>query len=246
MILKRISGFLEKWDEWLIAGMLIPFAKGLFEKFSSKAGEKVENELEKLLGIKVDEHGKGFGDEILTREAIRVMTGEGEQEAIESFRIWMREKDPNKADAFTLGIAKAVKAFERQKKKLIKSGGKNKQGKLVGPQTTEETTGVEYDHSWSTNFLQRLISYETNEAKEEFVFEGENFKSLIQPEKGPSPVIKAVKTVYEKVKPVVISTTESIREHQTANLADLRSGLEKDLAEYEQSKLRRAERKRRT
>lgn len=242
MVFKKISNFLEKWDEWIIAGMLIPFAKGLFEKFSSKAGEKVEEKIEKILGIKVDEHGKGFGDEILTREAIRVMSEE-EQKIIEAFRIWLRESNPEKADAFTLGIAKAVKSFERQVKKTVIKGNRGDKGKPKGPQEREETIRIEYDHSWSTNFFKRLLSYKTNAAKENFVFAGENFISLVPPAKKSASAVNLARRFCAKVQPAFAKTATAIHEGQSANLADLQAGLARDRLALERARQRRAERK---
>jgi len=91
-----VSQKMEKIDRWITTLTAIPvfgfIVKKVFDKVTEKGAEKLGKKVEKVLGIDVDESGKGFGDEILFREALRQETFPV-QKQIEDFRLWLREKD---------------------------------------------------------------------------------------------------------------------------------------------------------
>lgn len=197
--------FKEKLDRWATAYAVIVsvpivggWIKGWFDKFGEKAGQKIENKVGQALGINVDE-AKGFDDEILFGEAKRHLLATNQQQ-VEDFRFWLREKDKRentkKAAAFVLGVAKAVKAFEKQIKKTDPNGGGRQSGK---PREKTERSFMEYDHSWTDNFFARLITRATDEDKEEFVFIEENFQSLIPTEKEPIITSKKIQEVGKRI-----------------------------------------------
>jgi hypothetical protein len=194
-----------EWFQTLIAIPVFGIAiKEIVEYMSKKGAEKIIKRVDVALGVTVEETGKGFGDEILTREAIRALS-DPDQQKVENFRLWLRNNNPRKADAFTLGIAKAVKAFEKQIKQTHAAGG----GRTGRPLDKTETAKVEYDHSWSKNFFARLITRTANRDKDKFVFLEENFQSLVLPERKPLSVPEGLKKILESAEGV---TEEGIDE----------------------------------
>lgn len=161
------------------------FMGKVFKKGKEKVVQAVGGE-----GVVVEETGKGFNDEILFREAVQALDVT-EQPQIEAFRTYLRkDAKEGRYDAFTLGIAKAIKAFERKVRKTHSEGG----GKSGMPQEKTEEQYTEYNHTWSNAFFKRILTKNTNEEKEKFVFEDENFDSLIP---------KKPKTLKDSLEPVL-------------------------------------------
>lgn len=212
---KGIHRFIEWFQTLVTIPVLGIIIKEIVELVSKKGAEKFSKKVEQVLGVTVEETGKSFGDEILTREAIRALDVT-DQQKVEDFRLWLRKKYPKKADAFTLGVAKAVKAFEKQIKKTHAAGG----GKTGRPLDKTETAAVEYDHSWSNNFFERLLARASDKAKDDFVFLEENFQSLVLPEKKTLSVPEGLRKLLDSAEEI---TEEGIDE-LTKSIKRLRSG----------------------
>jgi hypothetical protein len=202
---------MERFDHWLATITAIPvfgfILKRLFDKVTQKGAEHLEKKVGTIFGLEVEETGKGFDDEILFGEAKRHLQA-SEQQQVEDFRLWLRKKNKQKAEAFVLGVAKAVKAFEKQIKKTDPNGGGRKSN-----QSREKTerSFFEYDHSWSDNFFARLLTRTNDKDKEQFVFVEENFQSLVCPKKKPLSVIKIAKKAVEKTAQVIKKGTPKIK-----------------------------------
>ncbi|HCP08629.1 MAG TPA: hypothetical protein DIT25_02410 [Candidatus Moranbacteria bacterium] len=211
--------------EMLVVGMFIPFVKSIFEKFSARAGDKVEKRLEKALGIEVEETGKGIGDEIIYLAALQKID-DAEQGKVEEFKSELK-KDANagakKAEAFVLFIAKGVKAFEKEHK-TVSGGGKNNKEPRTEYVHKDLTVGFE----WSSKFFKRLLS-KPDYAKKLRYLEDENVFSLIPLEKTTPLIIKKASEVFDVA-----------QENAQTNLTDLegatKSWADKMKEKYEKSK----------
>jgi len=203
-----LSKFFEKFDEWIVIGLLIPFAKGIFDKFTEKGAEKATQKISEFLGINLEKAGKDVQDEIVFATALYLCgLSEDEKNEIRAFEAELRQKDPKKAQAFVLFVAKAVERHAVETKKT--SGGKN------NPEVTIQKN-IDLGLRWAKEFFHDLLKNRSYDQKVAFL-KGINVFSLISAKKDEPPALKIAKKVGATTK----NFSVSIGSGQNENLANL-------------------------
>jgi len=182
----------EKMDRWAttfatitaipVFGVII---KMVFDKITEKGVKKLHERIEKILGFDVEDAKKDVTDEILYGVAVAALD-EPEQDEVDAFEESLRNKDAKKAEAFVLYIAKIIKTFEREDKKVVKpKKGEN------GPSIEQVYKNIEDGIGHAKKFLRILLrktdvdKNATFDARVKFL-QGKNVFSLIKEEKDPS------------------------------------------------------------
>lgn len=215
-VIQKLGAFLEKFDEFLIAGLLIPLGKKIFDRMAEKGVEKVEKRIEKILGLNIEEARRDITDEILYSNVVYRMTDIEAQE-IDAFEERLRRENAQQAEAFVLYIAKIVKQFERN----IKEAAAPKKGE-PGPRIEQEYKNLQYGIESAINVLRALLAKTGRNEEEKFkakvaFLQGKNVFSLIPPEKKPDPIAEVGKKAFKKIHEL----GKELAGSQEASLADL-------------------------